>query len=148
MFHQCRLNIFSRSLVVWNYIYIFCTIRVFFHGHWQLTGQQGKKGDHLLFHSITSTRSRTFRHLFTTLHVRQLSHISNGTACIFCQTATRWYLTPYQITIWLIDERLQKLVLERTVSSLLRKCFLKPKLSPLCYNPDLQGGWNILQDTL
>ena len=31
---------------------------------------RGKGGDHLLFHSTTSTRSRTFRHLFATLHVR------------------------------------------------------------------------------
>ena len=36
----------------------FFSIRVFFHGHWQFTGQQGKGGDHLLFHSTTSTRSR------------------------------------------------------------------------------------------
>ena len=27
-------------------------------------------GDHLLFHSTTSTHSRTFRHLFATLHAR------------------------------------------------------------------------------
>ena len=77
--------------------------RVFFHGHWRLTGQQGKRGDHLLFHSTTSTRSRTFRHLFATLHVRWLSHIFNRTACIY-QTATRWDLLPYRITIWLIDD--------------------------------------------
>ena len=57
-------------------LFVFCfSIRVFFHGHWRLTGQQGKGGDHLLFHSTTSTLSRTFRHLFATLHVRWLSHI-------------------------------------------------------------------------
>ena len=38
-------------------------------------GQQGKRGDHFLFHSTTSTHSRTFRHLLTTLHGRWLSHI-------------------------------------------------------------------------
>ena len=48
----------------------FFSIRVFFHGHWRLIGHQGKGGDHFLFHSTTSTRSRTFRHLFATLHVR------------------------------------------------------------------------------
>ena len=80
----------------------FFSIRIFFHGHWRLTGQQGKGGDHLLFHSTTSTRSRTFRHLFATLHVRWLSHIFNCTACIY-QAATRWDLPPYRITIWLID---------------------------------------------
>ena len=81
----------------------FFSIRIFFHGHWRLTGQQGKAGDHLLFHSTTSTRSRTVRHLFATLHVRWLSHILNRIACIY-QAATRWDLPPYRITIWLIDD--------------------------------------------
>ena len=40
---------------------LFFSIRIFFHGHWQLTGLQGKGGDHFfLFHSTTSTHSRTF----------------------------------------------------------------------------------------
>ena len=57
----------------------------------------------ILFLSTTSTRSRTFRHLFATLHVRWLSHIFNRNACIY-QIATRWHLPPYRITIWLIDD--------------------------------------------
>ena len=69
----------------------------------RLTGQQGKGGDLLLFHSTTSTRSRTFRHLFATLHVRWLSHIFNRTVCIY-QTATWWDVPPYRITNWLIDD--------------------------------------------
>ena len=32
----------------------FFFIRVFSHGYWRLTGQQGKGGDHHLFHSTTS----------------------------------------------------------------------------------------------
>ena len=84
-------------------ILFFFSIRVFFHRHWRLAGQQGKGGDHLLFHSTTFTRSRTFRHLFATLHVTWLSHVFNRTACIY-QTATRWDLPPYRITIWLIDD--------------------------------------------
>ena len=78
-------------------------MKVFFHGLWQLTGQQGKGGDHSLFHSTTSIRSRTFSHLFATLHERWLSHVFNRDACIY-QTATRWDLPPYWITIWLIDD--------------------------------------------
>ena len=78
------------------------SIRVLFHGHWQLTGQQGKGGDHPLFRSTTYTHSRTLRHLFATLYVRWLSHIFNRTTCIY-QAATRWDLSPYRITIWLID---------------------------------------------
>ena len=99
----------------------FISIRVFFHGHWRLTGRQGKGGDYLLFHSttstrshtfrhlfvlflsVTSTRSQTFRHLFATLHVRWLWHIFHRTTC-FYQAATRWALPPYRITISLIDD--------------------------------------------
>ena len=61
------------------------------------------RGDHLLFHSTTSIRSQTFRHLFVTLHVRQLSHIFNHNTCIY-QTVARWDLPPYRTTIWLIDD--------------------------------------------
>ena len=74
----------------------------FLYIHWRFTGQQGKGGDRLLFHSTTSTRSRALRHLFATLHVRWLSRIFNRTACVY-QTATRWDLSPYRITIWVID---------------------------------------------
>ena len=90
------------SLLPNPFFTLFFYIRVFFHGHWRLTGQQGKGGDHLLFHSTTPTRSRAFIHLFATLHVRWLSHIFNRTACIY-QIAIRWDLPPYRITIWLID---------------------------------------------
>ena len=86
-----------------NWIFFFLSIRVFYHGHWQLTRQQGKGRDQFLFHSTTSTRSQTFRHLFATLHVRWLSHVFNRTACIY-QTATQWDLPAYRITIWLIDD--------------------------------------------
>ena len=92
------------KLLLMNFFFsYFFSISVFFHGHWRLTGQQGKGGDHFLFHSTTSTRSQTFRHLFATLHVRWLSHIFNRIACIY-QTATRWDLPPFQITIWLTDD--------------------------------------------
>ena len=81
---------------------IFFSIRVFFHGHWRLIGQQWKGGDHFLFHSTTSTRSRTFRHLFATLHVRWLSHIFNRNTCIY-QTVTRsdfLTLSNYHLIDW------------------------------------------------
>ena len=83
---------------VWKFFFI----RVFFHRHRRFTGQQGKGGNHILFHSTTSTRSQTLRHLFATLHVRWLSRIFNRNACVY-QTATRWDLPPYRIAIWLID---------------------------------------------
>ena len=80
----------------------FFSIRILFHRHWRFTGQQGKGEDHLLFHSTISTRSRTLRHLFATLLARLLSTIFNRNARVY-QTATRWDLPPYRITIWLTD---------------------------------------------
>ena len=91
----------SKSRFLLKKIYFF--IRVFFHKHWQFTGQQGKEGDRLLSHWTIFTFPRAFRHLIATLHVRWLSRIFNRTACIY-QTATRWDLPPYRITIWLIDD--------------------------------------------
>ena len=93
-------NILNISYIS-DYFMLFFSIRVFFHRRWQPTWQHGKGGDHLLFHSTTSTRSCTFRHVFATLHVRWLSHIFNRNAWIY-QTATR-DLPPYRITIWLTD---------------------------------------------
>ena len=63
-------------LTVFSFFFVF-SIRVFFYGHWRLTGQQRNGGDYFLFHSTTSTRSRTFTLLFATLHVRWLTHIFN-----------------------------------------------------------------------
>ena len=62
-----------------------------------------RREETILFHSTTSTRSRAFRNLFATLHVRWVSHIFNHNACIY-QSATQWDLPPYRITIWLIDD--------------------------------------------
>ena len=46
--------------------------RIFFLSDFSFTdtGQQGKGGHFPLFHYATSIRSRTFRQLFATLHVR------------------------------------------------------------------------------
>ena len=74
----------------------------FLHRHWRYIEQQGKGGDHLLFHSTTFTSSQTLRHLFATAHVRWLSRIFNRNACVY-QTATRWDLPLHQITISVID---------------------------------------------
>ena len=76
----------------------FFSIRVFFHGHWWLTGQQVKGGDHLFFNCTTFTHSWTFRDLFATLHVIWLSQTFNRTACIY-ETATRLDSSPYRVTI-------------------------------------------------
>ena len=84
-----------------TYERIFFFYQCFLHRHWWFTGQQGKGGEHLLFHFTTSIRLRTLRHLFATLHVRWISRIFNRNACVY-QTATRWDLPPYRMTIWVI----------------------------------------------
>ena len=61
----------------------------------------GKGRGSFLFHSTTSTCSRTLRHLFATLLVRWLSRIFNCNACVY-QTVTRWDLPPYRITVGVI----------------------------------------------
>ena len=100
---------------IWLYrIFRVFFYQVFFHRHWRFTGQQGKGGDHLLFHTTTSTRSRTLRHLFAILHVRWLSRIFNRNACVY-QTATQWDLPPYRITIWLIDDAMFVCLLDELI---------------------------------
>ena len=87
--------------------------------------------DHFLFHSTIFTHSRTFRQLFATLHVRWLSNIFNRTACIY-QTAARWDLPPYRITIWLIDD----------VKLVFFACLLNDLILGFCYNSlDTVNRW-------
>ena len=87
-------------MVITQFIFF---IRVFFHGHWRLTGQQGKRGNHLLFHSTTSIHSQTFRNLSATLHVRWLSHILNLTL-LDCYSMSFTTLSNYYLIddIWLM----------------------------------------------
>ena len=67
----CRM--LWRALIPSHFDYVFSlfffSIKVFFHRHWRLTGQQGKGVGHFVFNITTSTHSQTFRHLFATLHV-------------------------------------------------------------------------------
>ena len=93
---------FPVSFAKYFFAFLLFFYRDLFRRHWRFTGQQGNGGDHFLFHSTTSTRSRTLRHLFATLHVRWLSRIFNRNACVY-QTATRWDLPPYRIIIWVTD---------------------------------------------
>ena len=55
--HFYQVN-YQSSLIKTTYTNnnVFFSIWVFFYRHWRFTGQQGKGGDHLLFHSATSTR--------------------------------------------------------------------------------------------
>ena len=70
---EVTLNLLSNVIGNSNDFFSF-SVRAFFHRHWQLTGQQGKGGNLFQFHSTTSTRSRKFRYLCATLHLRLIFH--------------------------------------------------------------------------
>ena len=67
---------------------------------------QGKGRDHLLFHSTTSTRSRTLRNLFATLHVRWLSCILTGNIMY-----TKWQSLSDAVQINLMNDFLEPFLL-------------------------------------
>ena len=74
----------------------------FLHRYWRITGQQGKWGDHLLFHSTISTCSQALKHIFATLYVTWLSRIFNRNACVY-QTAMRYTtLSNHYLSDWLM----------------------------------------------
>ena len=76
----------------------------FLHRHWWFTGQQGNGGDHLLFHSATSTRSQILRHLFATWQLRSLSRIFNRNAVftrLLLDVIYHLVELPFE---WLIDD--------------------------------------------
>ena len=103
--HADLLNLLKKTLME-NFIFVQCLEimnSLLLQGFISLTltthGTTGEGGRLSLFYSSTSRGSRIFRKLFATMHVRWRSHIFIGTACIY-QTATRWDLSPYRITIW------------------------------------------------
>ena len=95
---RCIFFTFSNSFPIFQY-------KTFFpykHSFFFLSGFSSQT---LTIHrtaTLQSTRSRTLRHLLATLHVRWISRIFNRNACVY-QTATRWDLPPYRITIWVIN---------------------------------------------
>ena len=68
--------------ILYIYIYIYIFYQDFLSRTLTTHRTAGKGGNHLLFHSTTSTCSQTLRHLFATLHVRWLSCIFNRNACL------------------------------------------------------------------
>ena len=105
-------------LIVWCFTsffwsLFFFSITVFFTDTDDSQDSREREGDHLLFHATTSTRSRTLRHLFATLHVRWLSRIFNRNACVY-QTATRWVFPPYPCE-WLINDAMFVCLLDELI---------------------------------
>ena len=85
---------------VFGFLFFF-SIRVFFHKHWRLTGQQGKGGT-IFYSALPLPPAPEHSDIYLQLCMWDDYHIFNRTACTY-QTATRWDLQPYWITIWLID---------------------------------------------
>ena len=84
----------------WKWL-LFYFIYRFFSQTIHKTAERGRRSS--FFFCYTSSHSWTFRHLFTTLHVRWLIRIFNCTACN-CHTATQWDLPPSWANVWLIDD--------------------------------------------
>ena len=111
----------------------------FRHRHWQFTGQQGKGGDHLLFHSTTSNRSHW--HIYLQLCMWDAYHIFLITTLVF----TRLLLDEIYHLIelpfkWLIDDAMFVSLLDELILGFVTAIwYWKPvdlnlhRLSPLYY---------------
>ena len=75
------------------------TIKVTFHGHWWLTGQQGKEGT-IFYSTLPLSTAHEHSDIYFELCMWHNYHIFS----IALLTATRWDLPPYPITIWLIND--------------------------------------------
>ena len=83
-------------------IYQLFFIRVFFHRHWRITGQQGKGGDHL-YSSPLLPPANEHSDIYLQIFAWGDYHV------FLCRSliTTRWDLPPRRITIWLRDESMQ-----------------------------------------
>ena len=87
----------------WHIMQFFCLSGFSFTDTVDSENSRGK--DHFLFHFNTLIRSRKFRNLFSTLHVRWLSHIFNRIACYlpYCYSMIFTTLSNYHLTEWWCD---------------------------------------------
>ena len=112
----------GRVLMVTLQHFFFFFYQGFLHRHWRFhrTAGEGRGPSFIPFYHFPSfTNIQTF---IATFHVRWLSHIFNRTARIY-QTAIRWGLPPYRITIWLIDDAMLVFV-----------CVLDDLIQGFCYS--------------
>ena len=103
------------KLCALNSLHDFFFCQGFLHRHWRFTGQQWKGGDHLLFHSTISTRSRTLRHLFATLHVRWLSSILIATLVFTRLLLDEIYHLIELLFEWLTDDAMFVCLLDELI---------------------------------
>ena len=87
-FH-CRLwtGKYQLGSLVKTVFYSFFSVRVFFHGHWQFTGQNQKGENHL-----------------SLCHFRQLTNIQIFMCNFVYEMISIWDLPPMRICIWLLIE--------------------------------------------
>ena len=77
---------------------------------------KGRAGNHLLFQSTsTSTRSRTLKHLFATLHLRWLLRIFNRNACVYQTVLDGIYHIIELPFEWLIDDAMFVCLLDELI---------------------------------
>ena len=104
------LRVKKSLLKTWWSSFNFFSIRVFFHGHCQLTHWTAGEGRGISFYyTTTSTLSWTFRHLFCNF-AREMNIKYVYLIYCICQATPGWDLPPYRITIWLNDDAMLILV--------------------------------------
>ena len=87
------------------FFFFFFSIRIFFHRHWRLTGQQGKGGDHLLFHS-TLPPAHEHSDIYLQLCMWDDYHIFLIAPLVFTRLLLDeiYQFTTLSNTIWLTDD--------------------------------------------
>ena len=96
---KCIKCFHSKAVLSVFLIWIFFSIRLFFTDTDDSQDSRGK--EETIFYSTLPLPS-AHKHWNIYLHVSSLSRIFNRNACVY-QTATRWDLPPYRITIWVIN---------------------------------------------
>ena len=120
-------------------------MKLFFLSAFSFTGtddSQGKGGDHLLFHSTTSTRSQTLRHFFANLHVTWLSRIFNRKR--FPRISKNRLNTSLVFTILLLDEIYHhvELPFDWLIDDAIGVCMLDELALGFCYSDfDMGNRW-------
>ena len=102
--------------------FFFFSIRIFFHGHWRHTGQQGKEGDHF-YSPLPYPSAHEHSDIYLQLCMWDDYHIFLIATLVFTRLLLNEILQPYRITIWLIDD--VKFVLA---------CLLDDLILGYCYN--------------
>ena len=107
----------------------FFSIRMFFHGHWRLTGQRGMGGT-IFYSTLPLPPAHEYSDIYLQLWMWDDYHIFLIASRIFTRLLLDEILPPYWIAIWLIDDAKFVLV-----------CLLDDLILGFCYSNLDTGNW-------